>query len=101
MPIYGASDIRTLIRDMGSVVVVGAVTTRGLVDSVDQEMLREQFPHLIGRVRTVVMDATESGVLAAITAKGNITVDAVAYKIHAHELLDDGGLVRVTFVLLN
>lgn len=101
MPVYGAADIRVAIRDSGVVVIIGATTTRGLDDSLDEELLRGQLPHLIGRARQVVLDATETGVLAAVVSKASITVDGQARKIHSHELLDDGGLVRIVTVTVN
>ena len=101
MPVFGASDVRVMIRDMGVVVVVGAITTRGLVDAVDEDMLKAEFPHLIGKVRDVTMDRTEAGVAAAVATKGDITVDGVAYKIHSFASLDDEGLLRVTVVKVN
>lgn len=97
MPFFGASDIDAMIRDFGVVVVVGAVSSRGLEDAVDEEMLRQERAHLIGRVRTVIV---KTGTFALDT-KGTISVDGSSYKIHSLEQLDDGALTRVTCVELN
>lgn len=97
MPYFGASDLDALLYDTGVSVVVGAVTARGLEDTVDEAMLRETAPHLIGKVRTVIV---KTGTFALDT-RGAITVDGVAYKIHSLEQLDDGALTRVTCVSIN
>lgn len=91
---FGASDINALYADAGVSVTVGATTVRGIQDSVDEEMLREQFPHLIGRVVTV---RVKTGALV-LAVNGSITVDGVAYKIHSIAAIDDGAETLVSCV---
>ena len=97
MTFFGASDVPALMRDAGVVVTVGLVSTRGLEDTVDDEMLRETAPDLIGKVRTVIV---QTGILT-LASKGSITVDGNAYKIHSIQQIDDGALTRVNVVQVN
>lgn len=98
MPFFGASDIDALLRDTGVAVVVGAVTSRGLEDAPDDELLAGALPGVQGRVRTVVV---KTGTFPALAPRGNITVDGVGYKVHKLEQLDDGAVTRVTVVLVS
>jgi len=97
MTFYGASDLDIALQDGGVPVTVGAVNGRGLEDAPDESQLQETAPHLVGRVRTVVV---KTGTFT-LAPKGDITVDGTAYKIHSLERFDDGAWTRVTVVKVN
>lgn len=92
--VYGASDLPVLFAESGVPVTVGATTDSrgGLLDSVDEEMLRGEMAHLAGRVSSVLVRSGQFN----LTRGGAITVEGVAYKIHAFAQIDDGALTRIT-----
>lgn len=97
MTSYGTSDLATLFGDSGVSVTVGSTTGRGLLDVVDEELLKGEYAHLAGRLKIVLVRTGEF----TLTRKGDITVDSIAYKVHAFAQIDDGALTRVTLVLVN
>lgn len=93
---FGDADVQLMLDTFGVPVVVGVVTARGVVDLVDEEMLRSTFPALQGK--TCVVRVRTNTFAGLLLPKAAITVEGIAYKIHAALQEGDGALTVVTCV---
>lgn len=91
---FGAADLPALLADMGVPVVTTGAPALGLKDETDEEILPDDgsSSSQIGR-KTVVTIAT--GSLSGLTRGAAITVDGVAYKISAVQVVDDGLVTKI------
>lgn len=90
MPYLGESQIPAMFKHCANATVVcGGVTLRCVVDRVDEEMLRGEYAHLIGKAITV---SCPTGALPALAIGVALTVDGVAFKAVAPMQRGDGGV---------
>lgn len=90
MPYLGENQLVAMFRHCANATVVcGGVTLRCVVDRVDEEMLRGEYAHLIGKAITV---RCPTGLLPGLVIGAALTVDGVAFKAVAPLQEGDGAV---------
>ena len=88
------SDIPTLMQDFGVPVVIGAVTTKGIVDYVGRDALPANS--IAGVSGTIITVSVQTSILPTpLPNKTACTVDGVPYKIRDQVQLGDGALTHL------
>lgn len=92
MPLFSACDIRAIVDALGGVdVTVGGVTIKGVVREPDRPLL-EQYPELVGRVKSVMVVTAD---LPALGSSKAITIAGESMKVHAVMAEYDGTVTRI------
>ena len=101
MGFFRASDIDSLIAATGGVdvtlVEVGAVTVKGLVDTVDESLLQDGTSDFQGQSTVVTV---KTGAIATLAVGKEIIVDGVHYRVMRFRQTGDGALTEVNVALI-
>lgn len=93
---FEEEDVASMLGDSPDAVdvTIAGVTTKGVRDTVDRQVLTGEGAQLFGKVRRVTV---RTGSLPGLSVRANVTVEDEEGLVVSHEQVGDGALTEIRF----
>lgn len=88
---YNEAEIQAIIDEFGVAVVIAGVTSKGIVDRIDEELLAGMQTKAMGRMISVIV---KTGTFPGLVERVQATVEGTVYRVREIMRLDDGALTK-------